>query len=36
MPPTLYGNKVVVVPESIANEIMIIDEKFFGPYLGEK
>ena len=36
MPPTLYGSKVVVVPESIANEIMIIDEKFFDPYLGEK
>lgn len=36
MPPTLYGNKVVIVPDSIANEIMIIDEKFFDPYLGEK
>lgn len=36
MPPTLYGSKVVVVPESIANEIMIIDEKFFDPYLREK
>lgn len=36
MPPTLYGSKVVVVPESIANEIMIINEKFFDPYLGEK
>lgn len=36
MPPTLYGSKVVVVPESIANEIMIIDEKFFDSYLREK
>lgn len=36
MPPTLYGSKVIVVPESIANEIMIINEKFFDPYLGEK
>lgn len=36
IPPTLYGSKVVVVPESIANKIMIIDEEFLNPYSGEK
>lgn len=36
MPPTLYGNKVVIVPESIANEIMIINKNILDSYLGEK
>lgn len=35
-PPTLYGNKVVIVPESIASEIMIINKNILDPYLGEK
>lgn len=29
MPPTLYGNKVVIVPDSIANKIMVADKEFF-------
>lgn len=29
MPPTMYGKEVVIVPDSIANEIMIVDKKFF-------
>ena len=29
MPPTLYGNKVVIVPDSIANKIMVVDKEFF-------
>lgn len=27
MPPTLYGNKVVIVPDSIANKIMVADKE---------
>lgn len=26
MPPTLYGNKVVIVPDSIVNKIMVADK----------
>lgn len=29
MPPTMYGREVVIVPDSIANKIMIADKKFF-------
>lgn len=29
MPPTMYGKEVVIVPDSIANEIMIVDKDFF-------
>lgn len=29
MPPTLCGNKVVIVPDSIANKIMVADKEFF-------
>lgn len=29
MPLTLYGNKVVIVPDSIANKIMVADKEFF-------
>ena len=29
MPPTLYENKVVIVPDSIANKIMVADKEFF-------
>lgn len=29
MPPTLYGNKVVIVPDSIADKIMIANKEFF-------
>lgn len=29
MPPTMYGREVVIVPDSIANKIMIVDKKIF-------
>ena len=29
MPPTLYGNKVVIVPDSMANKIMVANKEFF-------
>lgn len=29
MPPTLYGNKVVIVPDSIADKIMVANKEFF-------
>lgn len=29
MPPTMYGREVVIVPDSIANKIMIADKEFF-------
>ena len=29
MPPTIYGSKVVIVPDSMANKIMIADKEFF-------
>lgn len=29
MPPTMYGREVVIVPDSIANKIMIANKDFF-------
>jgi len=29
MPPTMYGNKVVIVPDSMADKIMIANKDFF-------
>lgn len=29
MPPTLYGNKVVIVPDSMADKIMVVNKDFF-------
>lgn len=29
MPPTMYGNKVVIVPDSMADKIMVANKEFF-------
>lgn len=29
MPPTMYGNKVVIVPDSMADKIMVANKDFF-------
>lgn len=29
MPPTMYGREVIIVPDSIANKIMIANKDFF-------
>ncbi len=29
MPPTMYGREVVIVPDSMVNEIMVVNKNFF-------
>ena len=33
-PPTLYGGEVVVVPDSMLNEIMVVNKDFFDYKVG--
>ena len=35
MPPTLYGNKVIIVPDSMADKIMVTNKEFFDIVLKE-
>lgn len=36
LPRTLYGREVIIVPDSIAKDIMIVDKKFFENYMEVK
>jgi len=33
MPPTLYGREVIIVPDSMAKDIMMVNKDFLNPYM---